>query len=338
MNEPSRPRPGSRCFRAILLSMAFAWLQASGAEWHETFSTNPHPRGWAVQGDGSLFAWDAARENLAATWDSTRTNTYFHRPLGTVLTRSDPFRFSFRIQLDEIRTAADGGTFQLAVGLLRRGRAFEGNFLRGSGIHPVTGPRDLVEFNYFPAGGAISPTFAAVAIGTNNLRWATLHVFPVELATGQPYEVSIAYDPRDQSLQLRAYRDLQLVAEESQTLPAGFSDFRVDAFSVTSFSGAGQPANYAGTLYARGWVDDIMVTFPDPPRPALELAGAGIARLSNQAAAAGWIPFLERGIANNPGSWENISSKLQVEGSQWVLEDPDPPSNWGIYRVRLERP
>jgi hypothetical protein len=318
--------------------MALGLLSSAATEWHETFGSDPATRGWSIRGDSSLFAWDAARGHLAATWDSSRTNTYFYRPLGTVLSRSDPFRFAFRIQLDEIRTAAESGTFQLAVGFLRRDRAFQGNFLRGSGVHPTTGPRDLVEFNYFPGAGAISPTFAAVAIGTNNLRWTTLHVFPVELTTGRPYDVSVAFDPVDQSLQLRASRDLEIVAAESVPLHAGFSDFRVDAFSVTSFSGAGQPANYAGSLLARGWVDDIVVTFPEPPRPALQSAGRGTVKLPNHAAANGWIPFLERAKGDAPRSWETIPSTLRMEGSQWILEDSHPPADQGLYQVRLERP
>lgn len=323
---------------ALALAIALGFLGGSAAEWHETFATDPTERGWAIHGDPSLFSWDASRGQLAATWDSTRTNTYFHRSLGTVLSRSDPFRFSFRIQLDEIRTAEDAGTFQLAVGLLRRDRAFQGSFLRGSGIHPTTGPRDLVEFNYFPAGGAISPTLAAVAIGTNNLRWTTLHVFPAELTAGQAYEIAVAFDPADQTLRLTAYRGDEFIASESQPLDRGFSDFRVDAFSVTSFSGAGQPANYAGTLFARGWVDDIVVAYPDPPRPEVELTRSGVVKLPNGTAPFGWVPVLERTLEATAGSWQTVETLTAMEASRWVLEDKHPPSDKALYRVRLDRP
>ena len=61
----------------------------------EIFSSNPLESEWAIHGDNSLFAWDETRQALRVTWDSSRTNSYFHHPLGTTLSASDDFALSF---------------------------------------------------------------------------------------------------------------------------------------------------------------------------------------------------------------------------------------------------
>lgn len=309
------------------------------AEWRETFDTDPDSRGWNLRGDPSLFAWDALAQRLSATWNSSASNTFFVRPLGTVLTRTDSFRFSCRLQIDELQTPGGNGSFQLALGLLHRQRAFAPEMRRGSGVHPATGPKDLVEFNYFPAAGPIASTFAAVAIGTNNLRWTTLHAFPFELRPGQVYDLAVGFDAATQSLSLEVEQDGTPFLHESTPLVTGFTDFRVDAFSVTSYSGAGQPAGYGGDLFARGWVDDIHLVYPDPPRAELALTRLENAYELRFPSPPGWVPVLERGsLDSGPGAWETVDTPPTILGDLRSIRDPMAPGSGTLYRLRLERP
>ena len=48
----------------------------------ERFTTDPALDGWQVFGDTNLFQWDSANQNLAVTWDSSQTNSYFYHLLG----------------------------------------------------------------------------------------------------------------------------------------------------------------------------------------------------------------------------------------------------------------
>ena len=330
-------------FCAVLAS-ALAFLATPSrdviaATWHEDFSTDPGLHGWSVHGDMSLFTWDAGNQRLAATWDSTRTNTFFLHRLGTVLARTDAFRFRFRIRLDEVRSLGGSGTFQLAVGLLRSQEALAPKFLRGSGVNPTSGPRDLVEFNYFPAGGAITPTFAAVAVGTNNLRWAMANLFPLELTPEDLFQVEIALDADRQVLSLSVSRNDVPYSYGEVDLDARFGDFRVDAFSITSYSGAGQPAGYGGELFAKGWIDDIEIQYPDPPRVELTwFTGEPMALpRAKTPVISGWDAALERTRNPEGNPWETVDGGTRTVGTAWVFEDPAPPADSGFYRVRLER-
>ncbi|MGI8966846.1 MAG: hypothetical protein ACR2H1_12275, partial [Limisphaerales bacterium] len=84
----------------------FVWLVAvslaRAATFQEDFSENPADRGWKIFGDTNLFQWNAITQNLAVTWDSSRTNSYFYYLLNTILNRNDDFSFAFDLRLTEI--------------------------------------------------------------------------------------------------------------------------------------------------------------------------------------------------------------------------------------------
>ena len=66
----------------------------------ENFSANPLQNGWQIFGDTNLFQWDSTNQNLAVTWDSSQTNSYFYHPLGTILTRNDDFSLAFDLAIE----------------------------------------------------------------------------------------------------------------------------------------------------------------------------------------------------------------------------------------------
>src|SRR5437879_3426245 len=89
------------------------------ATFREDFSSDPAVRGWNVFGQTNLFHWNSTNQNLEATWDSSQVNSFFYRPLGTVLTKDDDFGLAFDLRLSDIAVAVNRekpSTFELAVG------------------------------------------------------------------------------------------------------------------------------------------------------------------------------------------------------------------------------
>src|SRR5262249_53776107 len=118
----------------------------------EDFAANPATESWQAFGDRSLFHWNSTNHNLEITWDSSHPNSYFARPLNTVLSRSDDFSLEFDLRLADITVGTTPGkpfTFQLAIGFIDLVKATGTNFLRGTG----TDSTDLAEFDYFPDSG-----------------------------------------------------------------------------------------------------------------------------------------------------------------------------------------
>src|SRR2546426_3698015 len=156
------------------LPWTLLWLAAAlpsgAAAMAESFATDPLPHGWRAFGDGSLFEWNATNQNLEVTWDSSRTNSLFYRPLGTVLAKSDDFSFSFDLRLRDIAIGVDPGkpyTFEIAIGLCKFSSITNARFFRGAGINALYGPRNLVEFDYFPDSG-FGATIAPTVVSSNN--------------------------------------------------------------------------------------------------------------------------------------------------------------------------
>ncbi len=135
-----------------ILSLAFASLfvlsaTGSGATTvTENVATTRLLNGWEIFGDTNLFQWDSTNQNLDVTWNSSRSDSYFHRPLGTILGTDDDFSVEFDLRL----SGAAPGNFEVAVGLLNLSDATSTIFSRLIGSTP-----NLFEFDYFPDGGSL---------------------------------------------------------------------------------------------------------------------------------------------------------------------------------------
>ncbi len=321
---------------AILLLATTTMPRSHAAILHEDFATDPFARGWTLHGDSSLFAWDPDGMRLRATWDSTRTNSYFLIPLRMILTRADPIRFAFTLNLEEARTQSSDGTFELAIGLLRMADALGPPRFRGAGVNPKLGARNIIEFDYFPASPTITPTLSAVAVGTNNVRWSVLNLFPHELSTGTSFRIELTLDPANQRVTLSVTHGSETVAAGASFLDPLFGDLRVDAFSVTSYSGDHQPERYGGQILARGWIDDIEVEFPDPPSTRLVLQrGASGARIRAEGPL-DWRPRLER--STDVKVWGAVTNDALIVSGAWQWLEPTTEVPWALYRVAWDRP
>src|SRR2546425_3276842 len=109
-------------FKTRLSVLALASLSvffnnvSQGVTFSEDFSSDPALRDWRVFGDTNLFSWDTTNQNLRVTWNSTTSNSYFLRPLGTILAKDDDFSLAFDLRLSDVQITNYG--FQLAIGLL----------------------------------------------------------------------------------------------------------------------------------------------------------------------------------------------------------------------------
>lgn len=322
---------------AWMLLCVAAVLPSRAAAITESFAQDPQARGWRIFGDGSLFTWNATNANLEVTWDSSRTNSLFYRSLGTVLTKGDDFSFGFDLRLRDIAIGVDPAkpyTFEIAIGFCRYSSVTNRNFFRGAGVNATYGPRNLVEFDYFPDSG-FGATVAPTAVSTNNrIRFSDNH--PLELVTNILYGVTMTYTASNQVLRtvmtqngapFGAIRDLSL---------AGFPDFRVDTFAVISYSDALQmPPQFAGSILAHGTVDNVHWTVPEPPM--VELVGTQSidsfqVRLQG---ASNWLYRLE--ATTNMFDWRFVTEQLAPTNGPLQLETSGLLSR-AMYRVIADRP
>ena len=113
MNFFPHPRAGKQpvlpargwLWLALLANWLISAMPARAVTLTETFAGNPLTNGWKIYGVTNLFQWSAANQNLAVTWDNSKTNSYFYKPLGTILAKSDAFSVAFDLRLTSIATA-----------------------------------------------------------------------------------------------------------------------------------------------------------------------------------------------------------------------------------------
>jgi hypothetical protein len=329
---------------SCLLFFMAAASPVGAAVIQENFATDPSARGWRTFGDTSLFHWSAANQNLEVTWDSSRTNSFFHLPLGTIITKSDDFSFSFDVRLSDIRpgnTPGKTNEFQIAIGLLDYASATKTNYFVGTGVNSTYGIRNAVEFDYFPDAG-FGETFTTVVASTNN-RIYPAHNFPLPMTTGDTFRITMSYTASNQLLRTSATKNGAPFGKlPGNTLDdlslAGRNDFRVDSFAVISYSDAiqaGLPA-YHGSILAHGTVDNVQLTIARRPVSNLRLLSANGMWSVQFTSAANWTYTLER--SGNLADWTPASLLTTGTGKTLSLEDTNAATAKSFYRVRAERP
>jgi hypothetical protein len=305
---------------------------------HEDFSMDPAERGWAVFGEVSLFGWNDQTEQLEVTWDSSKTNSYFHRPLGTVLNSNDDFGFGFTLELDLVTVGVDPAkpfTFQIAVSLIGWQSASEPEFLRGTGVDATRGPRNMVEFAYFPDSGFGATISPSIISGHN--EFATRFNFPLELTTGDQFDVTMRYTAAEKTLRTMVTRNLAPFAPiQDVTLPVEFADFKLDTFAVCSYNDAGQNPQFGGSIFAQGRIDEIQLHLPEPPVRNLVAHRAAEGWRMTFAAQPGWNYVLEE--TADLESWAIVVSQASDRRQDLSLTDTNAPADRSFYRVRAEKP
>lgn len=320
-----------RSLLSLLFLLAASLCGAAG--WEEDFAGDPMARGWRTFGDASLFQWNPTSQNLEVTWDSSRTNSFFYHPLGTILGKDDAFQFSFELRM----TSVQGGinpekpyAFQLALGFLNFAVAAGTNFIRGSG----TDAASLVEWNYFPPFLQFAPTIAQVVVSTNG-QWLYNHANLRELTPNDLFRVTMEFHNR--TLTTTTMRDgLPYGDPQTISLSAAGADFRVDAIAVSSYSDAGQEPEYAGSILAHGTVDNITLVLPPPPITGVVIRMAEGKRQVQFQSSSRWRYALER--TENFDSWSVVTASVDGNDGTLTLEDASPPNGAAFYRVQASRP
>jgi hypothetical protein len=325
--------------RLVLSSFALAAAWPCGAAaLSESFATDPGQRGWRLFGDPSLFTWNATDQNLEVTWDSSRTNSFYGLPLGTVMAKSDDFSFSFELQLRDIQVGSTPGKsneFEIAVGLLRYQSATNASFFRGAGVSATYGVRNVIEFDYFPDAG-YGDTWATTVISSNNV-FAFAHN-PTTLSPGDLFRITLSYTASNQLLRTSATKNGAPFGPLADVSLASKPDFRVDTFAVISYSDAvqsGLPA-FHGSVLARGTVDNVSVVRSTPQVPALRLSQSNGSWRVDFQSQTDWLYTLERSPTLE--SWTPASATTVGNGGELSLTENSNDSAVMFYRVRAERP
>jgi hypothetical protein len=321
-------------FVSLALAGAFVLSIAHAATITGNFSNNPLSDGWQIFGDTNLFQWDSTNHQLAVTWDSSQTNSYFYHPLGTILAKDDDFSLSFDLQLNN--ATAYGYGFELAISLLNFADATSTNLQRGVGIDPAFGARSVAEFDYFPDAGfgaTISPTM----ISSNN-QFASAFDFPLELTNGVSFHIVMTYTASNQTFST-------LITNNNNGQPFGpiddvpinsygtsFSDFRLDTVAISSYS----DTNSYGSILAHGIVDNMVVILPPPPVQDLTEAFSNGIWQVQFVSRSNWLYAIER--TTDFQSWTNISTAIVGNATNLFLQDTNPPADKAFYRVSAERP
>jgi hypothetical protein len=315
----------------FILALCFV-IRSHAASFTEDFSTAPVARGWRTFGDAWLFAWNSTNHNLEVTWDSARPNSYFFRPLGTILGKSDDFGLQFDLRLSTIQPGvnpAKPSTFEIAVGLLRLASATNAAFNRGTGQNSP----HLVEWSYFPAADIIDATVSPLIVSGNN-QFIPSFNFPLALATNDLFHIALAYTASNQTLVTTMTRNGAVFGPiQNVKLPGSFTDFRVDAVSINSYNDTGDAY---GSVLARGTIDNLVVTLPGPPVANLT------ARVTNGlyrvqfTGRTNWSYALERGA--DLLNFTTVQITNAPASTNFVLVDTFLPATHRFYRIRADRP
>jgi hypothetical protein len=308
---------------------------ASAAAFQENFSSDPSARGWRTFGDTNLFVWDSSNQDLEVIWDSSKPNSYFYHPLGTILARDDDFSISFDLRLSDIGSGANtnkSGAFELAIGLLNLNEATKTNFLRGTGADSP----DLVEFDYFRDAGfgaTIWPAFSSSGAMFNWNGGANDYTL-LALTTGDAFHVAMTYTASNSTLTTTMSRNGAAFGPITPVpLSTNFTDFRVDTVAICSYSDTGDDFD---SLLAHGTIDNVAITTPPPPISAVTGGFAlGNSWQMQFTGRSNWLYTLERTMDFQ--TWTSASATLAGSGTNQVLHDTLEATNAAFYRVRVQR-
>ncbi|HAV61938.1 MAG TPA: hypothetical protein DCY13_06195 [Verrucomicrobiales bacterium] len=304
----------------------------TAADFFEDFTQAPTRDRWRIHGEESLFRWHPDGR-LEVTWDSRRTNSYFLHRLDTILGKDDDFAIRFELTLESVQLGVSAGkpdTFELALGFINVADATHTNFFRGKGTGTV---RNLVEFDWFPDSGFGATLWPAFWSTNATLSFRGGDDFTLlELPMDRVLNVTMAYSAATRTLRTTMAAGGEPIGPINDLrLADSFTDFRVDAFAISSYSDAGS----SGSLLATGRIDNIRLTLPPPA-----VTGLAVSRTE-----AGWfLQFTGRnGFVYQAESTSDFDT-WQAEGP--LTEGTDAPQRIPIqqgpaskfWRIRVLRP
>jgi hypothetical protein len=316
-----------------ILAALFVCCGLQAVTFTEDFSTNPASNGWQIFGDTNLFQWDSTNHNLAVTWDSSQSNSYFYHPLGTTLGKADAFTVDFDIQLNSLQWT---NTFQLAVGLLNISDAVNPGFSRALGYSP-----DIFEFNYFPdsGDGFGDPNLAAsMTDDTDSMTSFPDFYFIFDtrpMLLGTNYHVTLTHAAGAGLISATVFTNGQVYTTMPSFYSGSIGDIRLDTISISSYSGAGQDPAFAGSLLAQGTVDNFVVTLPELAHNFTGGFTNGVWQ-TRVTTYADTHYTLQR--STNVTSWSDVTAAIAGNGDVLLLSDTNALADKAFYRVRADKP
>jgi hypothetical protein len=335
---------------AIASLFVLAIASSSATTITENFSTDPLQNGWKIFGDTNSFIWNSASNNLAVTWDSRRTNSYFYHPLGTILTRDDDFSIEFDLNLSDIASGIEPfktGPLQIALGFVKFSVVSDSSFGRGIyGYAPNFAEFDYYPDGYYTFGDFVYPSDAAAVpsfiSGVNSYDYCPGYIAPFDviLPTNQSVRVTMTYTASNQTATLTltnsgiALASLPPLVLNQANGFATNDNFFADTFSISSYSSFGD--DYDSVL-AHGTVGNLVVTVPPPPVQNLAVNFSGGQWQVQFTGQDKWHYVLQH--STNLTAWAEINSFNSTNANVvMTLTDTNSPGSNAFYRVRADRP
>jgi hypothetical protein len=294
----------------------------------DDFYADPPGNGWKIFGDTNLFHWNATNENVEVTWDSTRPNSYFYHPLGTILAKDDAFTVSFDLRLSDVAVVNGGG--QVAIGLLNFAEATNVNFSR-----PLANTPDLFEFDYFPDTGFGDSLAASLADMTVNDLNSTNFYFTYDdrsMLPGVTYQVLLTHAAGSPTLGGQVFTNGVLYTAMPFVYAGPINDFRLDTLAVSSFHDDG----FGDDILAHGTVKNFVVTLPPPPVRNAALVWSNSVPQIQFISRTNWLYTLQR--TADFAAWTDVATPASGNGTNLILPDISAPGDKGFYRVKAWRP
>jgi hypothetical protein len=309
--------------RLFLAAAVFVAVAAHATVINEKFSADPLSSGWQIFGDTSLFQWDSTNENLAVTWDSSRTNSYFYHPLGATFTQADGFCVLFDLKLND---ADASGYFQIAVGLCNYAEATGTNFSRANAASP-----DLFEFDYYPDGPmSYGPSIdATLADSVPKFYFAFDATQP--LPASNVCRVVLIHRAGAAAISGTVFTNGQPMTRLTSVYANGPTNgFNLDTLAVFNYTTLDD--FYGDAVLAHGTIDNLAFASPLPVEK-VQSAAAGEIRFASDT---NWLYALEQ--TTDFKTWLPASPATAGNGTNLILLATNPPPTQCIYRVRAELP
>lgn len=289
---------------------------------NEKFSSDPLQSGWQVFGDTNLFQWNAASNNLAVTWDSSQTNSYFYHPLGATFTKAEGFCVQFDLTLADVTAT---GYFQLAIGLCNFSEATSTNFSRANFTSP-----DLFEFDYYPDGpDSYGPSIDATLIDKDsNLYFRFDATQP--MLTNTAHRVVLIHRAGEATISGMVYTNGQIFTALPSIDNYGADDFQLDTLAICNYTTTDD--FYPDSLLAHGTVGNF--SFASPlPISVIKISAAGQIQFDSDT---NWLYTLEQ--TADFKTWTPAAITVFGNGTNLVLQATNPPADKAFYRVSAELP
>jgi hypothetical protein len=312
---------------------ALCCVSVRAGTFSEDFTSDPFQNGWKAFGNTNLFHWDSINHNVSVTWDSSQSNSYFYHSLGTTLGKADAFSVDFDIQLNSLQWTK---TFQLAVGLLNISSAMDPGFSRALGTSP-----DVFEFNYFPDSGdgfGDPDLEATMTDGTGDVTSFPNFYFIYDnlpMTLGTNYHVTLTHGSGEGFISATVRTNGVIYTTMPLFYSGPIGEFRLDSISISSYSGAGQDPQFAGSILAQGTVDNFVVTGP----PVVRNVGGAFTNGVWKTQFNTYDNFhytLQR--STNLVTWSDVTDSVQGTGGALRLSDTNAVVDQAYYRVRANQP